>query len=292
MLNLPSFEGILLGFIALIQRKPIISLLHCEVLLPSSFANNIINFVLNCGVFLQLYLSKNSIVYTKDYYEKKRMYDSFRNKMKVILPPVSSSRPDHMYLKKLTSIKKDYQYAVGFCGRIATEKGLEVLIDSLTDKKNIVLFIAGPHGKDVSGEEKYCALIKKKLMNKKIPHVFLGSLSDKKLSSFYQAIDVLILPSINKTEAFGMVQAEAMLQGTPVIASDLPGVRIPIQLTKMGITIPPGNVKKLTETIMEILNHKITYANPELVQKAEKIFNNHEKYIQIYDLIFQVVSSR
>ena len=51
------------------------------------------------------------------------------------------------------------------------------------------------------------------------------------MSSFYKSIDLLVLPSINQTEAFGMVQAEA-IAGTPVIAGNLPGVRIPIKLTK------------------------------------------------------------
>ena len=46
---------------------------------------------------------------------------------------------------------------------------------------------------------------------------------------------------INSTESFGMVQVEAMTCGTPVVASDLPGVRQPARMTGMGKIIPPAD---------------------------------------------------
>jgi glycosyltransferase involved in cell wall biosynthesis len=285
LINLPSIEGVLLACIARIQRKSLISLLHCEVLLPFSPLNSVINFVLNCGVFLQLMLSKKIIVYTKDYYANKGMYQLFKNKMEIILPPVHFTLPEESYGKKLKKLKKGYMHTIGFCGRIAAEKGIEILIESLAQMKNVILLFAGPTGKDVVGEESYSAKIQNLLKEKKIPHAFLGVLSAGNLTSFYQSIDVLVLPSLNKTEAFGMVQVEAMMQSTPVIASDLPGVRIPIQMTRMGLIVPVGNIQKLRAALVEILKNKKLYSNTTLSEQVKKLFDQKKTYDSIYNVI-------
>ena len=116
--------------------------------------------------------------------------------------------------------------------------------------------------------------------------MFFGVLPAEKLSSFYKVVDILVLPSLNKTEAFGMVQAEAMLQGTPVIAANLPGVRIPIQMTKMGITIPPNTPSKLTNAILRILSDKENYTNVKLINRAKKIFDPQRTYETIYAIMY------
>lgn len=285
MINLPSFEGVFLSLFTFMQQKPLISLLHCEVLLPFSIPNIIINFILNCGVFFQLLFSKKIIVYTEDYYEKKWMYRLFRNKMEVILPPVHSSAYDDSYMKELEIIKQKYSHTIGFCGRIAEEKGIEVLIKSMNSIKNTIILFAGPTGKDVVGEENYFEKIQNLLDSNNISHVSLGTLLAGKLSAFYRATDILILPSVNKTEAFGMVQVEAMLQGTPVIASNLPGVRVPITLTKMGILTTPYNSLEIKNAILEIISHKEKYSNKKSIEKVKKIFNPEKTYKEIYNVI-------
>ena len=84
-----------------------------------------------------------------------------------------------------------------------------------------------------------------------------------------------------------MVQAEAMLLGTPVVAKDLPGVKVPISLTKMGIIVEPKNELKLAKSISEILKNRKKYTNKNLIKNAEKIFNIKNVY-QFYDnLVYQ-----
>ena len=122
-----------------------------------------------------------------------------------------------------------------------------------------------------------------------IKHLFLGSLSNKQLKAFYKSIDVLVLPSINQTEAFGMVQAEAMLSGTPVISSNLPGVRMPIKLTNMGIVVEPKDIKQLSNAISEVLKNKNKYSNDDLIKKAKKIFDIEKTY-QFYDQLLTLIN--
>jgi glycosyltransferase involved in cell wall biosynthesis len=56
-----------------------------------------------------------------------------------------------------------------------------------------------------------------------------------------------------------MVQVESITCGTPVISTDLPGVRQPVLTTGMGLTVPPRNASALSEALIEILDHPNGY---------------------------------
>ena len=73
-----------------------------------------------------------------------------------------------------------------------------------------------------------------------------------------------------------MVQVDAMLSGTPVIASDIPGVRVPINLTKMGLFVKPGSSKDLANKIIKILQNPKKFR--ENTKKAKIIFNAKKTY--------------
>jgi glycosyltransferase involved in cell wall biosynthesis len=82
---------------------------------------------------------------------------------------------------------------------------------------------------------------------------FLGNLDLKSLATFYPNLDFLVVPSLNSTESFGLVQIEAMINGVPTIASDLPGVRQPVIMHEMGKIIPIGDSVALEKAMLEIL---------------------------------------
>ncbi|MFA4942181.1 MAG: glycosyltransferase [Patescibacteria group bacterium] len=82
---------------------------------------------------------------------------------------------------------------------------------------------------------------------------FPGKLSSHKLVEAFQSASVLVLPSINSNEAFGIVLVEALSCGTPVIASNLPGVRSVFENRKQGFVIEPNNVNDLAEKLEIIL---------------------------------------
>jgi len=76
------------------------------------------------------------------------------------------------------------------------------------------------------------------------------------MARFYPNIDVLVLPSLNSTEAFGLVQIEAMMNDVPCVASDLPGVRQPVLRHHMGRIAPVGDSHALAEAILEVLANR------------------------------------
>jgi glycosyltransferase involved in cell wall biosynthesis len=84
------------------------------------------------------------------------------------------------------------------------------------------------------------------------------------MPAFFGAIDCLVVPSVNSTESFGLVQGEAMLCGTPVVASDLPGVRQPVRTTGMGEIVPVGDAAALASAVLRVLDDPARYAkDPE-----------------------------
>lgn len=291
--NQPNVEGLPLMILAKIFKKKTISLLHCFLFnekksyssvilnLFQDLLNNLIIKLANKIVKIQLLLSDKIIAYTKNYLESFSIYHQIKDKVFFTLPPIKKLSVDKNFYQKLKR-KKEKNIWIGFSGRIASEKGIEHLINSLKrftfHVTRYTLIFAGPYGKDVSGEESYYLKIKEMLEKEKINHYFLGNLNESQLGAFYKVIDVLVLPSVNSTEAFGMVQAEAMLLRTPVIATNLPGVRIPISLTKMGEVVETKNEEKLAEAIIKILKNRKKYTNKNLVKKAQKIFDIKNVY--------------
>ncbi len=71
-----------------------------------------------------------------------------------------------------------------------------------------------------------------------------------------------MLPSVNSTESFGLVQVEAMLCGTPVVASALPGVRQPVLVTGMGEVAPVADPVGLAAAIIRVLKERERYLRP------------------------------
>jgi glycosyltransferase involved in cell wall biosynthesis len=117
---------------------------------------------------------------------------------------------------------------------------------------------------------------------------FLGVLNPQQMADFYTACDVLVLPSINSTESFGLVQVEAMLCGTPVVASNLPGVRQPVRMTGMGEIAPIRDAEGLAEAILKVLKSPDSYIKPR--RDIARIFDMDvtvSKYEHLFDGLMQ-----
>lgn len=285
--NLPQAEGFWPMLWGKILKKRTIAIYTCEVVLPPGQLNKLVEkglFLLN---FVSCWLADYIITYTEDYAQSTRLLQNFKNKQVYVLPPILLAKEDKEITERIKKqIKRQSgEHVLGFAARVSAEKGLEYLLEaiSLMEKKGykIKVICAGPR-QEVAGEEMYFEKILKLTRNMGENVVFLGSLSAQEMTSFYKQVDILVLPSINSTEAFGMVQAEAMLSGVPVMASDLPGVRVPIKLTGMGEIAPPRDSKGIAQAVVKIINNKIHYLKPE--KTIQKLFS-FEKTIDEYEKI-------
>jgi glycosyltransferase involved in cell wall biosynthesis len=82
------------------------------------------------------------------------------------------------------------------------------------------------------------------------------------MPNFYRMCDVCSVPSTNSTESWGMWQSESMLCGTPVVTTDLPGVRESINVTGMGRLVRPHDDVALADALAAVLRDRERYARP------------------------------
>lgn len=136
-----------------------------------------------------------------------------------------------------------------FTGRLVYYKGIDVLIRAMKYTTDCELFIAGDgvlH--DLLVQEANAGGISDRVH-------FLGVLSDEDLRASFNDCDIFILPSVENSEAFGIVQMEAMVYGKPVINTSLPtGVPYVSPDKVSGLTVKPKDEKALAEAV-ELLVH-------------------------------------
>ena len=149
---------------------------------------------------------------------------------------------------------------IGMAARFAAEKGVEVLLDALPvvlQKYPTAQVLFAGQSENVMGEQAYADRLMPRIreLERKGHWKFLGNLSPLQMAAFYPNLNVLVVPSLNSTEAFGLVQIEAMLNGIPCVASALPGVRMPIQMHGMGRIAAIGDSTSLAEGMLKVLDH-------------------------------------
>ena len=179
-------------------------------------------------------------------------------KVRVILPPVVIPDPTPAGVAALRERIgwHEGQKVIGFAARFAHEKGADYLINAipqiLTAFPDIRILFAGPYGNAVIGETIWDTL--QPLIKKYEPYLtFLGTLNAAQMADFFAVCDVITVASINNTESFGLVQVEAFMCGTPVVATNLPGVRQPVTMTGMGEIVPIADAEGLAQGVIHVL---------------------------------------
>ena len=140
---------------------------------------------------------------------------------------------------------------VFFTGRLVYYKGVDVLLKAFSKVNNCEIFIAGTG----ELENSLKAYAEKHNLADKVH--FLGFLPDDELKQAYADCDIFVLPSVVKSEAFGIVQLEAMVYGKPVINTALPSGVPHVSLDgETGLTVPPSNANALAKAINRLAEDK------------------------------------
>jgi len=289
-MHLPQFDAPGVALRARLLGKSAVLTYHCDLLLPPGFFNRFVNGVVDFQNNMAGMLSNHIVTYTQDYADHSPYLSRYASKLTPILPPVELPDPLPGALQAFADEHKvkERRPVIGMVTRFASEKGIEILLGALPAilekyTKAQVLY-AGQH-QNVMGEQAYFDRLGPEIREYEVSGhwTFLGNLSPIQLSALYPNLDVLTVPSLNSTEAFGLVQIEAMMNGVPCVPSALPGVRQPVSMHGMGRVAKIGDSADLAEAILEVLNEpdkfrgdiesiKKSYNPDSIAAEYEKLF--------------------
>ncbi|MCJ7534999.1 MAG: glycosyltransferase family 4 protein [Anaerolineales bacterium] len=291
--HVPQPDAAVMTTISRILRKPSVLTYHCDLQLPEGIINYLANQGSHFANFVSARYADAIVTNTIDYAENSPFLSNYMGKVHAIPPPIELNEIDPTVLaafREKNSIQ-DGQRIIGMASRLATEKGVEFLVKALPQVlekyPNARVLFAGQY-QDVLGEDTYSQKLAPLIEELGDHWTFLGVLPSKEFSAFFHEAEVTVLPSINSTESFGMVQVESMTCGTPVISTDLPGVRQPVKMTGMGRTVPPRNAPALSQALIEILDHPNGYAgDPQAVKTRFSPSAIAEQYETLFNQLLQ-----
>lgn len=265
-LHLPQFDAADVALHGRLLGKPTVITYHCDLLMPPGLLSTLANQAVHLMNHLAAGLASQIVTYTQDYADHSPYLTRHKNKLHIIPPPVElpSATPEAIQAFAQEHHLSEQRPVIGMAARFAAEKGVEVLLNALPSilekyPRAVVLF-AGPY-QNIIGEQAYAERLFPIIQRyEQTGHwKFLGTLNPVQMAAFYPNLDVLVIPSLNSTEAFGLVQIEAMINGVPSVSSSLPGVRQPVLTTGMGKVVPIGDSAGLAQALLEIFSEPQKY---------------------------------
>lgn len=293
-LHLPQFDAAGLALRGSLMGRPTVLTYHCDLKLPAGLVNRAANLTVALANGVAAKFADRIVAYTMDYAENSPFLSRYLDKVQVIPPPVEVPPIEENELNKF---RNDHAIQtgpiIGMASRLAAEKGVEILLRALPvileRYPEARVMFAGQY-LNVLGEAEYATRLEPLLSRFNSQWTFLGVLRPREMAAFFRSCDVTVLPSLNSTESFGLVQIESMMCGTPVVASDLPGVRQPVLTTGMGKISAIGDEEALAQAILEVLQNPGAFrtATEELRSKFDPR-QTAAAYVQLFeDLLGEV----
>lgn len=287
-IHLPQLDATGFALRGRLLNKPVVVTYHSDLLLPPSLINWAAGTAIDLNNEAVAHLADALVAYTDDFARHSRLLARFLPKVRVIPPPVEMPEPS---AEAVGAFKAKHGLAgrgpfIGIAARLAAEKGVEYLLEALPRiaerYPGAMILHAGP--RDAIGEQAYLQKLNPLLETNRDRYLWVGSLSPAELAAFFRCCDVHVVASVNNTETFGLVQVEAALCGTPSVASALPGVRMPTQMTGMGRTFPPRDSAALAEAVVEVLSQRSRFIQPRI--PIAEMFSP-DTIAQAYEALFE-----
>lgn len=259
-LHTPLPEAPLVAALARLQRRPVLMTHQGDLVMPAGAVNQALERVGTALLSAAGRLATVVAPLNADYARESRFLRRFEHKLVPIQPPVDLPEPDRVAAAAWRAeLGLEVKPLVGFAGRFVEEKGFDYLLRAIpfltAAQPDAHLVYAGKHDIDY---EDFFATCRPLLEEHRERITFLGLIEDRRrLAEFYAMCDVFALPS--RSDMLAATQVEAMLAGTPVVATDIPGARVPVSRTGMGLLVPPGNPPALAAGLAEVLRGPARY---------------------------------
>jgi glycosyltransferase involved in cell wall biosynthesis len=253
-IHTPLMECALVAGLCRVRRRPLLMTHQGDLVMPPGLGNQLVQKTGNGMLGLTARLARRITAHSPDYVAHSSFLRPYAEKVVAIYPPVEIPEADARAAAAWRrELGLEGTALIGFAGRFVEEKGFDQLLRAIPALTvaipNAHLVYAGEHRIAYEGFYERCRpLIEAAGSNL----TFVGLIRDRqRLAEFYAMCDVFVLPS--RTDCFAAVQVEAMLSGTPVVASDIPGAREVVLRTGMGRLVTASDDRALAEGIAEVL---------------------------------------
>jgi len=210
--------------------------------------------------FMRIFLKKSNviIVTSQQYFRTSKVLRKYKDKC-LIVPlgiDVNSFGGGFDRFSRAADLRRKHgERIVLFVGRSRYYKGLHVLLQAMRKIDAKLLIVGAEHN-----NEQVVNTLGPQGLPAKVE--VLGELSDETLADYFHACDVFVLPSVERSEAFGVVQLEAMASGKPVVSTELgTGTSYVNEHEKTGIVVPPNDPDAIAAAVNRLLD------NPEICKQ-------------------------
>ena len=287
-IHTPLPEGPIIAAWCRLLRRPLVMTHHGDLVMPPGLFNQALQTL---GFYIMLItgmLASRVTSYSRDYFEHSPLLRHFADKLACIYPPVEIPLPDAQAARLWRhTLGLDDKLLIGFAGRWVEEKGFDYLLQALP-----LIYKRFPHAHLIYAGEPH--VVYDDFYKKCLPFIApvrehftsLGLIRDRqKLADFYGMCDVFVQPS--RTDNMPLTEIEALLCGTPVVVSDIPGARVVVQETGFGKLVSPGQPAALAETICDVAQNREQYRPTR--HAVREIFDTDQTMDQYQSLLEQLV---
>lgn len=259
-LHSPMAEAGLVRWACRVTRRPLVVTHQGDVVMPPGRLNRAIQWLMT-RTLASTFRAADRVVTHNDDYAGASLTVVAGDRAEAIEPPVVFPPPPAGAAGALRhELGIGDRPVVGFAGRWVEEKGFDVLLRAaprvLAARPDAVFAFAGERAVAYERFSERCAPLIEALGPS---FVDLGLLLDQsRLAAFYAAADVFVLPS--RSDCHASVQLEALLCGTPIVVTDVPGARAVARATGAGLVVPPEDPGALADAVLSVLDRPERFA--------------------------------
>lgn len=229
---------------------PTVVTYHCDSDIPSRLVSPVVR-LLDGFVTRRIIVGAGRVlVTTKTYSSTSSNIWKFTPDIVPVSADTDRFRPDAGDRALIRSrFSLDRSRVVLFVGRLVRHKGVQFVIDAMR-------YMNGDTRLLIVGDGDYAGTLRRNIRARGLSGrvTMLGDIPDALLPSMYRASDVVAVPSTSRLEAFSIAAIEAMASGTPVLVSNIPGVREVIEDGEQGMRSEPMDSRDIAARLTDMLS--------------------------------------